>query len=219
MTELDNTKVNESLDNQPQNVADTKSTAVADSNTDTADKKETPAKQVVSKKFHQETFTSSNGNEYLMTFPGMRKAAKLRNEADGVTELHQMFMEEILEGKYTYKTFDAVKDGVDRAKELTVIEDDGTEKTYHVSFQSIKQIDDMTDASSNNLGRPSDYLSDEYIFDNLVEEDVNFDYFDEHNGFAAITNAAMNLYSDLMQNSEFAEVMNAVNDFLNKMFR
>ncbi|WP_353486073.1 hypothetical protein [Apilactobacillus xinyiensis] len=239
MTEqLDNTKVNvnNGLGNnggQPQDsVADQNSGAVAGSgnpadsnvtegsNADTADKKDVaPAKQVVSKKFHQETFTSSNGNEYLMIFPGMRKAAKLKNDADGVMELHKMFMKEILEGKYDYKTFDAVKDDVDRTKEVTVTEDDGTEKIYHINFQSIKQVDDMTDNSADRLGRLSDYLSYEYIFDNLVQEDVNYDYFDTHAGFTAITDAAMNLYSDLMQNSEFAEVMNAVNDFLNKMFR
>lgn len=235
MTEqLDNTKLDnnaQGLNNgqptQPQNgvadnnvngtVANSDATPATDNKG--ANEKATTPKKVISKQFHQETFESSNGNKYLMTFPGMRKAAKLRDDANGITELHKMYMKNILEVKCDYTTFDDIKDDVDRTKEVTVTEDDGTQKTYHINFKSIKQIDDMTDASSDSLGRPSDYLSDEYIFKNLVEEDVDYDYFDTHAGFTAITNAAMNLYSDLMANSEFAEVMNAVNDFLNKMFR
>ncbi|MCL0330531.1 hypothetical protein [Apilactobacillus xinyiensis] len=236
MTEqLDSTKLDnnaQGLNNgqpaQPQNgVADNNGNGTVEGSnntptndhTDGTNEKAATPKKVISKKFHQENFESSNGNKYLMTFPGMRRAAKLRNDANGITELHKMYMKDILEGKYDYATFDDIKGDIDRTKEVTVTEDDGTQKTYHINFKSIKQIDDMTDSSSDNLGRPSDYLSDEYIFENLVEEDVNYDYFDTHAGFTAITNAAMNLYSDLMANSEFAEVMNAVNDFLNKMFR
>jgi hypothetical protein len=172
-----------------------------------------------SKKFHQETFKSTRGNEYVMTFPGMRKAMKLQSGADGLKGKHQMYMKDILEGKYDYSTFDNIKDDVNRQDTVDVTEEDGSTKTYHLSFDSIENVDDLTTNAMDISGNFDEYNAQEYVLSNIVKEDVDLDYFDTHNGYADIIQHAINLYYALLHESEFAEVIQATNDFVEKMFR
>ncbi|TPR19994.1 hypothetical protein DY138_00730 [Apilactobacillus timberlakei] len=185
----------------------------------TTEVKETD-KPVVSKKFKQETYTAPSGRQYLMTFPGMRKALKLQSDAAGnESDMHQMFMDKILEGNFNYPYFNNIDDGVDKQKSIDVEQDDGSKVTFKVGFKNIKQFDDFRDSSIDSQGQFSEYLASEYAIKNLVQNDISINYFDEHKGYTDIMTAISKISNDIRENSEFMVVMNAVKDFLNKMFQ
>lgn len=178
------------------------------------------------KNMKQETFTSKRGTEYLFTYPGTFYVQKnvmdasMRNGVQDTTLLNEAIMQHILEGDYDWNYFDKKVATKDRSESIAVKDFDDTEVTYNFKFPGFQRIIKLQAEATADDGS---LMTAEYykglMKHVITNEEVNFSYWDHHDGYAEVMQEADLFVGTIVNNSEYQEVMTAASNFVGKMFR
>lgn len=187
---------------------------------------EVAPKKEYNKAFKQETFTSKRGNDYLFSYTGTRYvltnviAPSMINGVVNRALRRQLIMKYILEGDYGWDYWDKKLSNSKKSGSVEVEDYDGTKVTYNFKFPGFEAFNKMTEASTNDddsLNMVEYYAQ---LMDHIIQnEEVNWDYWDHHDGIETVMDEADYFLGDAIADSEFQEVMNAAEAFLAKYFR
>lgn len=192
----------------------------------TTRKKATPKKKNYSKTMKQETFTAESGNEYLFTYPGTFFVqqevvdASMVNGAQDKVLLYEALMKHILEGDYDWNYFNKQIKDDDKTNSVIAKDHDDKDVEYKFKHPGLKRQYSMVEESRMVNGSISMAEFNKQIMQHvLVSPTIKFDYWDHHDGYATVMEAANIFLGTVGSESEFKEVMEAASDFVNRMFR
>jgi hypothetical protein len=182
---------------------------------------------VIKKRNTQETFTSSRGNKYLFMFTNTKKVQDMLDSTlrpDGIRSpmlLAQVIMENIIEGnEYSFEYFDKKIANKDKSDSITLTDEDGNEiKTYDFKWPGLVKYEQMNEKALNQYGVTTDSKMFEGLMKNVIQGDIDWKYWDEHEGYTEVMTAASDFVEQTFAKSEFAEVMQAATNFVNRKFQ
>jgi len=183
----------------------------------------------------QETYKSDAGNEYTFTFPGTRTVeSKIRQGsllADGTQSerlLDKALLEIVVQGKLDadgnqpsdWAYWDNKVAKKDRKETIKVADHDGTEIEYKLEFPGIEKVLAIKEVSTSDTG----VLDEAEYYDQLMQQvikspDVDYDYWDAHDGFLEVMHEADVFIGGTVFGSEMNDVIAAANQFVGGLFR
>lgn len=184
--------------------------------------------KTLNKYMHQETFTSNEGNDYLMSFIGTPQVqekvidASMRDGRQLESLLDEGLMQYVLEGDYDWDYFDKKIPAKDRTMSMDVKDFDDKKVTYKFKFPGLEWAVKTIEATESPDGsQVKGELYKALMTDVIQNKDVQEhpDYWDHHNGYFDVMSACDQFIGTIIYNSEFSEVMSAAAAFVGEMFR
>lgn len=175
------------------------------------------------KSYKQETYKSKRGNEYLFTYVGtkfvLQHVIGPNAGKNSQSALQEALMEYILEGDYDWDYWDKKVANTKKSDSIEVDDYDDTKVTYDFKFPGFKKLNELRDNATDDYGQIdiSEYWKG--LMDVVVQNDIDYDYWDHHDGIMQVMSAADNFLGEIAADSEFQEVMDAAEAFVNKYFR
>ncbi|GEP72034.1 hypothetical protein FD12_GL001390 [Lentilactobacillus rapi DSM 19907 = JCM 15042] len=196
--------------------------------TETTAKKTTTKKapKEMNKVSKQETFTSKSGHKYIFSYPGtffvqknVIDVATLPNGTRSDPLYDEAIFQHILEGDYDWAYFDKLVPESVKSDSIQVEDFDGKKVTYDFKFPGFEKFENLVENSTAITGQIvfSEYYKG--LMKDVITNDVNFAYWDHHDGYSVVMNQADRFMGQLVYDSEFKEVLDAAKDFLSRMFR
>ena len=183
------------------------------------------APKAYNKAFKQETFTSKRGNDYLFTYVGTKYVLKNVIAPASVpggrdqSILHNKLIEHVLEGDYGWDYWDKKLSNGKKSDSIEVPDHDCTKVTYNFKFPGFQVIDEISKDSVDANGDFDVVAYWEQLMKRVIQnEEVDFDYWDTHDGINTVMSAADEFIGEAVADSEFAEVMDAAEAFVDKYF-
>lgn len=183
----------------------------------------------INKNLKSEVIDLDDGTKMTAVFPGtawaQRKVydpASMPNGSRSLAILYQNFMDIVIHNpQMDWSFFDDKVSESSRKRQIEVTDDDGTVHKYNLEFPGTLTILQMRDQATDALGRVLDYEFNLGIVQNIITNKnvKDLDYFDHHNGYSELMDAATEMLIQWAQESGVYDTMGKVDNFMNRMFR